>query len=517
MRAELRVFSDFMNNSTTCTFIGDTFETEIFDERIDPEKATSVNYYRVEGRTATFSIPPDTAVHNLLRNRRLYKHAISRELTRIAVKIYNDNDDVVFFGVVKYTYTYDKFSNIIKGITACDMILIIAKYWQPFFSERVNTGEQYILNDAIEFTLGTDENSPKRLDAYFPFGINFSYLFEIDYFGFNAEQILVSDLRDVFYNDGQALYPGEEEIGLFGIYSDVDIENGQDLQLHRIVSLGFKVIENRLDLTAMFYEYRNQQNPSPDGTTDYFGREKINMKTFLFTPGGQYQITNDIAISRNPTKDYSEYVDDGDRLIDTEFFGRGYEVKKEWTTVFQNDTYNITALMTEVNYVGGSFWNLYFTGTAAQDLIEFSSSDKISMKNALSGCLLINNMTILQDVSQDNLVLNIVNKLKTQENEPIHYATDSNSRIIETDLSGATYNNSLLDQFIFGVDIRGIIEEYYSNLFNKYSIKAEIIIPRKSTLKIGDTIQYDGKSYVIMELDRNYQSTFYKATCYGEE
>ena len=73
------------------------------------------------------------------------------------------------------------------------------------------------------------------------------------------------------------------------------------------------------------------------------------------------------------------------------------------------------------------------------------------------------------------------------------------------------------DQFIFGVDIREIIEEYYSNLFNKYSIKAEIIIPRKSTLRIGDTIQYNEKNYVIMELDRNYQNEFYKATCYGEE
>lgn len=517
MRAEFRVFTAFVDNTTACTFIGDTFETEIFDEKIDIEKATSVNYYQIEGRTATFSIPPGTAVHSLLRNRKLYKHTISRELTRIAVKIYNDNDDTVFFGVVKYNYTYDRFSNIIENVTACDMVLVIAKYWQPFFPDRVNTGEQYILNDAIEFTLGTDENSPKRLDAYFPFGINFSYFFEIDYFGFNADQILVTDLRDVFYNDGQSLYQGEEQVGLFGIYSDTDIENGQDLQLHRIVSLGFKVIEDRLDLTAMFYEYRRQQNPSPDGTTDYFGREKINMKTFLFTPGGQYQITNDISTSRNPTKDYSEYIDDRDRLIDTEFFNRGYEVKKEWTTVFQNDIYNITAPLIESNYINESFWNVYFSGTVAQDLIEFSSDNKISTKDALSGCLLINNMTILQDANQNNLVLNVVNKLKIQENNPSYYASDNNSRIIETDLSVAAYDNSLLDQFIFGVDIRGIIEEYYSNLFNKYSIKAEIIIPRKSTLRIGDTIRYNGKDYVIMELDRNYQNEFYKATCYGEE
>ena len=70
MRAEFRVFASFVDNATACTFIGDTFETEIFDEKIDQEKATSVNYYQIEGRTATFSIPSGTAAHSLLRNRK---------------------------------------------------------------------------------------------------------------------------------------------------------------------------------------------------------------------------------------------------------------------------------------------------------------------------------------------------------------------------------------------------------------------------------------------------------------
>src|SRR6056297_1650691 len=103
MIAKFYTFSDYENNSTLCEMSSEISSAEIFNVKIDNEKISSVNYYKIEGRIARFSIISST----LLRNRRLYKHKVRPELTRIAVKIFNDFDEPIFFGIAKYSYRYD--------------------------------------------------------------------------------------------------------------------------------------------------------------------------------------------------------------------------------------------------------------------------------------------------------------------------------------------------------------------------------------------------------------------------
>lgn len=543
MRAEFRVFASFVDNATACTFIGDTFETEIFDEKIDQEKATSVNYYQIEGRTATFSIPSGTAAHSLLRNRKLYKHTISRELTRIAVKIYNDNDDTVFFGVVNYTYDYDYFGKTIESVKAVDFVQCIVKYWFSFTPIRNTSPDlELLLSDAIEYIIGEDEDSQTKLSSYFPSDMIYQFLIEINYSGFEGNNITLFNVRDVFLDDWNNVIPwyaNPEDVLLFGLHGDT--EEGEEFSgnpdqglpglgddsyfLKRIISSGFYYVNDRIELTFMMYEYRHQAFPNPYAQqTLTRKREKIYIKSFLFTPGGQYQITRDDRITRTPVKTYygtQSLTGENSRLIDTEFLELGYELRKEWISIYLNDVIYFTYPPQNTTSIQDYYWEVKFAGTVSQDLIRFSANEDdeliINRKNALAGCMLINNLSMIQDLNASVLRATFINKLKIQTASPAIIVDDSNSRIIQTSGYSSSYNDSLLDQFIFGVDIREIIEEYYSNLFNKYSIKAEIIIPRKSTLRIGDTIQYNEKNYVIMELDRNYQNEFYKATCYGEE
>lgn len=524
MRAEFQAFSSYVDGSNACVFEGDTVESEIFNESIDAETASSVNYYKIEGRIATFSIPLRNDVYDLLLNRKLYKNVLSSELTRIGVKIYNDDDVVVFFGVLAYGFTLDDYAGDIIDAKVYDIIYIINKYWHNLYTEREITSDDYSLTEAIEIALGNDENSPYEINRYLPFGINFNYIFDVNYSGFETSgAITINSNWDIFYNDGQALYVDEEEVGIFGANDDVDIANGQDYNLHRRISYGFTNLQDRLDLTFMFYEYRSQRNPNQDGTVDAFDREKINMRTYIFTPGAQYSVKHDIEISRAPSDDYETMELEGTRLIDTEFFARGYDLEKESYIDFLDDFYVIAVVGAENTNLSG--WNILFNGTVAQDIIRFNQdlttnengTPIVTPANLLAGLMLINNLTLLQNYDSDVFEINVKNKLKTVNAEPVITLEDNTTRSVGNSIIASSYDDSLLDQFIFGVSVKSIVNNYYTALFNKYCVAKDFIFAPNILINIGDSIKFNGIDYVIMTLDRSYDTYFYKATCYGEE
>lgn len=543
MRAEFQAFRNYINQSTPCEFEGDVVSSPIASTSIDPETASSINYYKIEGRQATFNVPVNDEVYSLLLNRANYKNTLSPELTRIGVKIYNDNDEPLFFGVLAYGFTYDGYEETITGATVYDVIYIINKYWHKLYTSRLITSDDYSLTDIIEIALGTDENSPYKLGRYIPLSIAFNYLFDVNYSGFDTEGfITINSNWDVFYNDGQCFCPNGETEGVFGGYDDVDINDvflcntgygySQDVyrQLHRKISYGFINRGDRLEVVMMFYEYREEHNqPDQQGAFDGFGREKINLKSYIFTPGAQYQILYDISISRvayNPdfgSDTYETMEANQTRLLDTEFFSRGYELKKEAYIDFLDDFYVISVVSVENTNLSG--WNILFNGTVAQDIIRFNldySSDSdgnpITVPaNLLAGAMLINNLTIQQDSSASDFSISINNKLKTTTALSSLTLSDSEARTTYTPMLISEYDPILLQQFIFGVSVESIINNYFIDLFNKYCVSKQLIFNSVSSLKIGNTITHDDKDYVIMELDRNYDNEIYKAICYGED
>ena len=197
--------------------------------------------------------------------------------------------------------------------------------------------------------------------------------------------------------------------------------------LKRIISSGFYYVNDRIELTFMMYEYRHQAFPNPYAQqTLTRKREKIYIKSFLFTPGGQYQITRDDRITRTPVKTYygtQSLTGENSRLIDTEFLELGYELRKEWISIYLNDVIYFTyPPQNTTTSIQDYYWEVKFAGTVSQDLIRFSANEDdeliINRKNALAGCMLINNLSMIQDLNASVLRATFINKLKNTNSEP---------------------------------------------------------------------------------------------------
>ena len=113
--------------------------------------------------------------------------------------------------------------------------------------------------------------------------------------------------------------------------------------------------------------------------------------------------------------------------------------------------------------------------------------------------------------------MKIITKLKSQTGETDHYLLSENIRSVDVDIDTSFYDETLLDQFVFGIDVKDIIKEYYKNLFVNFIIKTEIITKRIPGVELGNIIEIDNKKMSIMEINRNYDLAFHKYICLGEE
>ena len=172
-----------------------------------------------------------------------------------------------------------------------------------------------------------------------------------------------------------------------------------------------------------------------------------------------------------------------------------------------------------------------FTGTIAQENLYFSnpqgdetiSNIDISADSTLSSLLLLNNLYISPPFPYYmiwSFAISLRNKLSNELGSPVVYLNETNCRTEYFQGHNSIFDSSKLDIFTISESLKSSIKSYYDGLFYKYKTKRTFIFPKElisGNITVSSTISYNGKTYSIYELDRNYQNGFYKATCYGEE
>lgn len=519
MRAEFRVFTVdplSISNPAQAGWLDDIEESEVVEHRIDTEKSTGINYYKIEGRIASFSVLGNEVVEEMLRNRNSYIHPISLEITRIAVKLINNNDEELFFGILGFQYRLDGFSDIITDLKAYDIIYFLIKYYMPYQDKLVVfSNTSYNVRTLFSYLLGFSSGyigAKRAIDTFIP-QTGISYLYDVNesgVFGQPVTNLFLFTVADVYTREtGEGTYSPNDEIliDITGSYTE------------RIISYGKDSIGGINYLTFLYYFAQSIRYDDPAGGSYDIEKETLRLKRYKIQSGGTLLLTE----NRNISNDFLS----APNLYDIYFDGRYIRQQDNLINIL-DDIYNITDYNTEEGYPA---WDVLFTGTIAQENLYFNnpqggetiSNIDISADSALSSLLLLNNLYISPPIPYYSIwsfAISLRNKLSNELGSPVVYLNETNCRTEYFQGHASIFDSSKLDIFIISESLKSSIKSYYDGLFYKYKTKRTFIFPKEliyGNITVSSTISYNGKTYSIYELDRNYQNGFYKATCYGEE
>lgn len=491
-------------------------EIQLTEYSIPAQSLTSVNYFNVEGRTATCSFnTSDTDVVGLLiSSLDRYIHSVSDDLTTIQGEIYDEVlDKIVFTGFLGSVFDYDDYYQSFENIEIYDSVQMLIKYWLPWcYESSIYRVIGITFNSLLSASLFDNDytlipESSRINNKMFPYEIVKRYQDNLQ-IGQSVQDLLLTTL-DIFLDWQDGMTADE-------FYNDVYLSNSGDPFNNRKFyvrksNMYFIALDNGgVQLNVCLYEYiyyKTTVNYQPNIPQQEYISEKIQVQTYIINNYGEIETDIDIDESNiltliygNQSEDYGETaynnrVSSQSRLYDTYYLNMGFiEAKNPLIANFDGDS---------VASIPGD-WNVFFTGTAF--LNTFSIENNPKNIDVLKGLLLSGNIGMFSSLSGEII---FDNKFKNTgasvslniEDIRSSYIREETGSVDEEDLEVFTNSNQVIE----------FIRKSYIPDISKAN-KTKQIITQNGEIEIGTFVYIGNKVYYILKKDfySNYPFTTYK-------
>lgn len=221
--AYIKMYSYFEGDTGTLAYFNSTKD---IDEITNPEvKMASINYFSIEGRQLSISFfsseDSDQYYTQLITNKNSNINSRHPEVMNIFTEVYNDDDELVFAGVVGSEYEYDDYDEMFTDIKIYDGLHCFLKYHMEALPD-IEIDEPFYSN-IYEPNLGTLDYGDKIEDidniAQFPLSNAKRYYYLIvnginNGTYLNNESLISSLNLDLFYYHFPMAVEGLEDISI---------------------------------------------------------------------------------------------------------------------------------------------------------------------------------------------------------------------------------------------------------------------------------------------------------------
>lgn len=491
-------------------------EIQLSECSIPAQSLTSINYFNVEGRTATCSFnTSDTEIIGLLiSSLNSYIHSVSDDLTTIQGEIYDEVlDKIVFTGFLGSFFDYDDYYQTFENIEIYDSVQMLIKYWLPWCYDssiyRVigTTFDSLLSASLFDNDYWAIPESQRINNKMFPYEIIKRYQDNLQ-IGQNVQDLLLTTL-DIFldWQDGMT----EEEFYADAYISNAgDPFNNQKFYVRKSNMYLIPIGTQSAQLNVCLYEYtyhKTTVNYQPGYPFLEYISEKIQVQTYIINSYGEIELDINTDESNmltliygDQSEDYGEMVynnrvSSSSRLYDTYYLNSGFiEAKNPLLASFSGDS---------VAAIPGD-WNVFFTGTAF--LNTFTVGWYPKNIDVLKGLLLSGNIGMFSSLSGEIIFDNKFRSVGASiyldiEEVRSRYIREETGSIDEKDLD--VFENN--DQVI------GFIRKSYLPEISKAN-KTKEFITQNGEIEIGSFIYIGSKIYYILKKDlyANYPFTTYK-------